>query len=456
MDEIGRIAKITKSIIKEKKVKLFSQYDADGLSSASIISKMLLRENVYFETRILKQLTVEAVADLKFTENDFIIFTDFGSGQLNLLKDILDKTHILVLDHHQPVEFDHMNLLHINPLNFGDEELSSSIICYLFAKNVNIKNTDLIELAITGAIGDIQDENWEFKGFLRKILEEAETLGKLSIMRGLRLYGRNSRPIYKSLAFSYDPFIPGITGSESQAIQFLSDLGIKLKENDDWKKLKDLTLEEQQKLASAIIMERLKDKNVDPENVFGEIYTLLGKPEEIQDTREFATLLNACGRTNNTSVALRLCLGDFTVLDNSFDVLNKYRKMIGDSIDLVRENNIVRTTDNASFILAGSKIPESVIGTVTSILMNSSIIDNKKPIFGLAETDNGGVKISARMPRGTSVNLRDVIFNAVKVIGGEAGGHKDAAGAYIQKGKEEEFIRLVDSLLGEAIGSQKS
>jgi len=36
-----------------------------------------------------------------------------------------------------------------------------------------------------------------------------------------------------------------------------------------------------------------------------------------------------------------------------------------------------------------------------------------------------------------------------KELGGEAGGHKDAAGAYIPVEKEKEFIDKVNSLIGE-------
>ena len=155
------------------------------------------------------------------------------------------------MDHHEPVRKEHMNLLHINPLVLGEEEISASMVCYLFVKLLNIKNTDLIDLAIVGAIGDIMDEKWELRGLGRKILEEAEMLGKISIERGLRLYGRNTRPIFKSLEYSSDAIIPGITGSESNAVQFLTELGIKLKDDERWRKLKDLTLKEQKKMELA-------------------------------------------------------------------------------------------------------------------------------------------------------------------------------------------------------------
>jgi RecJ-like exonuclease len=455
LEEIERASRIFKSIIKQKKVKVISHIDADGLTSAAIITKMLLRVGQNFELRIVKQLTRDVVEKIKFTENDVLIFLDLGSGQVSFLKEILEKTQVFILDHHEPEIFEHINLFHLNPLLFKEEEISSSMICYLFAKNFSIQNVDLIDLVIVGAVGDEQDEGWKLKGLARKILEEGEALGKIAISKGIRLYGRNTRPIHKCLEHSFDPFIPGITGSESQAVQFLSELGIPVKENGEWRKLKDLTVEEQKKLASAIILERLKMSQLNAVDIFGEIYTILGREEELQDAREFATILNACGRTNNSSIGIRLCLGE-AKLDQVWKILEDYKKQISESIKLLKEGNIVFSTPNANFILAGDKIKDTLIGTITSIALNSNIFDSRKPIFGIAETDGNKLKISARVSREVkNINLREVLYYAAKLLKGEAGGHSHAAGALIDKNLQNDFVNIVDRKLGEIFGKEK-
>ncbi len=453
---MDRTAKAVKPLIKEKNVKLFCQFDADGISSASILTKALLREGVNFELRIFKQLTSEIIRDLKFSGNDFLIFADFGSGQLDRLQDCLNTTQVLILDHHEPVKISNMNLFHLNPILFGESELSSSIVSYLFAKSLNISNADLVDLALIGAIGDAQDEKWELKGLPRKVLEEAQSLGKISVMKGLRLYGRQSRPIHKALAYAYDPFIPGISGSESQALQFLADLGIDAKVNGDWLKLKDLTLDEQRKLATAIIVERLKFQNLDAVDVFGEIYIMIDKPEELQDIREFSTLINACGRIGKYDMGVRLCLGEHIAIENAWVILDSYRKIISESLNYVRNNSSsIQSAGFCNFIMGESKIPDTVIGTTISIIMNSNMIDRSKPVFGFAETENDKIKVSARSSENMKINLGEVVKKAAKEVGGEGGGHSAACGAYIPKGKEQEFIRSVNNLLGEIIGSEK-
>lgn len=457
LEEIEKTAKIFRSIVKEKKVKILSQFDADGISSASIIVKMLIRLDVNFELRIYKQLTKGIIENLNIHENDFLILVDFGSGQLDSLKKILEKTHVLILDHHGFKQFSHINLFHLNPLLFNEDEASSSIISYIFAKAVDINNADLIDLAITGAIGDEQEERGELKGLAKKILEEAEVLSKITVTKGLRLYGRNSRPIHKALEYSFDPFIPGISGSESNTIQFLSELGISVKTNEEWKKLSDLTLEEQQKLASAIIVERLKTNHSYAEDIFGKNYTFLDKPEEFQDVREFTTLLNACGRLGRPDLGVKLCLNNFDSINEVWLVLDEYKKNISDCMSLLRENkNIVTTTSTSTFLSSEGKIPESLIGTITSIALNSNLFDQSKPVFGFAETDDGRIKISARISKNIKeINLRDIILYAAEKVGGEAGGHRHAAGAFIPKDKKHEFVRIIDSKLCETYGNKE-
>ncbi len=456
LDEVDKTAKAIKPIARQKNVKIFCQFDTDGISSAAILVKLFLREGINFELKIFRQLTSDIIQQFSFKESDFLVFADFGSGQLDRLQNCFNTTQILILDHHEPVELNHINVFHLNPLLSGEQELSSSVVSYLFAKAVNIRNADSVDLAIVGAIGDIQDEKWELKGMSRKVLEEAQTLGKISVMKGLRLYGRQSRAIYKSLAYCFDPFIPGISGSETQAQQFLSDLGIDAKHNGEWKKLKDLTLEEQKILATAIIVERLKFETLDAADVFGEIYTMIDRPEELQDVREFSTLVNACGRTGRHDIALRLCLGDYSAIETSWSVIEKYRKMIGDSLGYVRGNiSATHTTDFCNFILGENKIPDTLIGTVISIILNSNMIDRGKPVFGFADTENDKVKVSARISEDVKVDLGKLVRQASAVVGGEGGGHYSACGALIPKGKEQEFINSVNSLLGGLIGSKK-
>jgi single-stranded-DNA-specific exonuclease len=448
-DQIDRISKIVKALVKNKKPKIVAHYDADGLCSASILIKALARENVQFELRIVKQLTVDEIDGLNVGEGDFLILADLGSGQLDSISHILDRTQVLVLDHHDPIRKEHPNLFHVNPLVFGEEEISGSMVCYLFAKALDIRNTDLIDLAIVGAIGDIMDEKWELKGLGRKILEEGELLGKILIERGIRMYGWNTRPVFKSLEYSFETEVPGVTGSESNCVQFLSELGIDLKDDGRWRRLRDLTPDETKKLATAIIMERLKCGYEDAEDVFGDNYTMVGNPEELQDARELATLLNACGRTGNYNVAVRLCLGDLSAVQESHDIMDQYKQMINSGMNWVRDGNM-QEDGVIAIIDSGSKISDTVIGTVAGMALNSCMRGKRKLVLGLADAGAGKIKVSARIPRDLNLNLRDILFEAAREVGGEAGGHPFAAGAFIDLDKKGVFIKAIENKISKS------
>lgn len=448
-DEIRRCASIFKSM-KDKIPILVSHIDADGISSASIIVKLMLRENFNFHARFEKQLTKDVIDSLKLHEQNILIFTDLGSGQIDLIKNLLERTQILILDHHETIKTEHPNLFHLNPLLFGEENISSSVICYLFAKNVNIINVDLVDLAIVGAVGDEIEGEIQDGKIYRKVLSEAESLGKVIISRGLRLYGRNTRPIHKVLEYSFNPIIPGITGSESNAVQFLSELGIKLKDGNEWRKLGDLDLEEQKKLASAIIIERLRAKHSEAEDIFGEIYTIVDRDKELQDAREFATVLNSCGRTGYPEIGLGVCLNNQRAIGISWEILNNYRKIISETMNWIRERNSIVETNYATYVFCKDKIPDTMISTITSILLNSSLIKTNKPVFGFVDSGRN-VKVSARVSRDSEINLKEVVSLASSVVGGNGGGHKNAAGAIIEKGKEEEFMKTIDNILGGSI-----
>ena len=453
LDQLSKAVTAFGVIARQKKVKLFSHLDADGLCSASILVKMMLRHGIDFEVRIVKQMISSEIERIEVSENDLIIFVDLGSGQLDRLQKFLGTTQVFILDHHDPIKINHINLFHLNPLVFGEEGISSSMISYLFAKSLDATNGDQVGLALVGAVGDEQDEKWEFKGMARDVLKEGEEAGIITVTKGMRIYGRNSRPLHKALANSFDPFIPEVSGDESAAVQFLSDMGISVKDGGEWKRLSDLTVEDQQKLASSIIIQRMKIPDATAEDIFGESYTLIGRVEELQDAREFATILNACGRMGRYDIAIRLCLNDTNAVALSSEMLEQYRKVLSESLQIFRSNpGIIEKTQHASYLVFGSLISDTVVGTVTSIALNSGMVDVMKPVFGMVNTDDSMVKVSARVNKEIkNINLRDIVLLASKQSGGEGGGHKMAAGGLIPRGKEKEFIQAADKVIKEQI-----
>jgi len=471
MENIGNLvakAKKVSDVIRDthRFVRVISHYDADGITSGAIMTKALVREGKDFQLSIIKQISAEFIQELakecEKTNPGLIIFLDLGSGSLDDIQKFLmgEGRKIIIADHHQPQgDLVSENLFHINPLNFSiTENLSGAGVSYLVARALNHENKDLSELAIIGAIGDSQmgsiGSNWGLLGVNKEILLDAVNTGKIKAMKGLRLWGRYTRPIHKALEYSVDPWIPGISGSESGAVQFLQEMKISIKKEDGgWRTLSDLSEEEQQKLASGIITERIRTNTENPDWIFGDVYELLEKPG-YKDANEFATILNATGKTKNEHLGIALCLNDEAAVSSVKSILSEYRKEIGKAVGWVRENKeAVRNTGKVCYIFGGSNISEYVMSNVASILHKSDMLPNNQdvPVFAFVNTEDGKIKVSARVSDelvGKGVNLQEIVSQAAGVVGGEGGGHTGAAGATIPPDAIQGFMAEVESKLG--------
>jgi single-stranded-DNA-specific exonuclease len=456
-------AKATKIAEKLKstpgRVRIISHYDADGITSASIMVRAIMREGREFHLTLIKQLSEDIVSQLSKEDNSIIMFLDLGSGQMGMIQQHLvkDGRMIIVADHHQ-VQGDAPSVLHINPVNFGiTENISGSGMSYLLARAMGPQNTDLSELAIIGAIGDSQigsiGPDWGLFGINREILKDAVNCGRIRLMKGIRLWGRYTRPLHKALEYSVDPYIPGISGSESASVQFLQEIGIPLKdEKGEWKTLGGLTEEEQRKLATGMIKERIRDGHENPDWIFGDVHEL-EKRNECKDASEFATMLNATGKLGRHDLGVRLCLQSPGSEEEIKSVLETYRREIGKAMEIFKKEGkgMTKETDNAVYIDAGDRISEHVISNVVSIITKSDLLEGKdRPVFAFVRTEDGKIKCSARASDrlvSGGLNLMEVMSEAARKVGGEGGGHSGAAGATLPSDAMEGFTGSLELIL---------
>jgi len=81
------------------------------------------------------------------------------------------------------------------------------------------------------------------------------------------------------------------------------------------------------------------------------------------------------------------------------------------------------------------------------MLLNSEETSNNLPIIGFADKGNNEVKASARGTQDLidkGLDLSAAMGKTAKQLDGVGGGHNIAAGATIPKGKEEEFLDLLE------------
>ncbi len=437
-------------------VKIVTHIDADGLSSGAIIIKALQRENINFSFSTVRLLDDSIFEELSRENCSIFLFLDLGSGSLKKIDEKLGDREVLILDHHKIEDYKAKNVFLVNPNLYGLDggvEISSSGVCYLFAKYLNSENQDMAHVALLGAIGDLQENNGFKSEFNEYILQDAINEGKIDVKVGLRMFGMQTRSINKVLEYSIDPYIPGVTGSEEAAKFFIDELGIDAKINGKYKKLFQLNQGDMKKLVTGIILRRLGSEE-NPDDVLGSIYFLVDEEDEspMKDAKEFSTLLNSCGRMNKPSLGVGCCLNDQKSKNEALILLNNYKREIINALDWYYKNKDNFIWGKGYVIInAENNIRDTLIGTLGSILCRNNIFDEGSIIITMAYTIDGGIKISLRVVGKSDVDLREIIGQIIHQLGGVCGGHKQAAGALIDQEKEEEFIRSARLVLNKVL-----
>lgn len=456
---VNKAAEEFKTISHDETIRLVSHLDADGITSCSLMVKLLNLTQRKYSLSIIQQLKIENLHEYAREPYGVVVFTDLASGLIPEISTVLKEKKIFILDHHEMQDMNiPQNVTLVNPHLHeidGGKEISGAGVVYRFAEAVEPKMQDYAHIAIVGAIGDMQEQG-KFQHLNNQILETAIQRGKLKVKRGLRLFGAQTRPLYKALEYCTDPYIPGVSGSESGSIQFLQSCGISPKHEKAWKKVGHLTEEEMKNLVTGVIMRRLGETS--PEDVLGNVY-LLREEEEgspTKDAKEFATLLNACGRLGKASIGIGACIGDEKDKQRALKVSTEYKRHIMNAMNWYNENKesgVVEQGKGFMILNAGISILPTIIGTLASIISKGTGVGEGTYILSLAQLEDGFSKASIRISgirEDPNVDLKQTID---KIVDGlpecEAGGHQHAAGAVFPTTHEEQFLNSARRVLGD-------
>ncbi|MDI3483789.1 MAG: single-stranded-DNA-specific exonuclease [Methanobacteriaceae archaeon] len=419
-------------------IRIISHNDADGLSAAGMIGKAISNRNGQFHISIISRLTDNFMKKLTNEKYQVFLFCDMGSANLPTLSHL--HGNVIIADHHQPIDSKtNSNIIHVNPHLFGfdgSRELSASGAAYLIIRGMD---KSLASFALVGAFGDMQYYN-EFIGMNRFIMEEGIKNASVQTHEDLRIASRYDEPLYKALAYTFNPTLPGITANIEGSREFLEKIGLSYAI-----KFQELAAEEKD------ILKRELTK-INPE-IFGEVFTDKRLPPSIKYLSDFAKLLDACGKNKEYGLAIGICLGEEEKsLEKALNLQREYREDIIKGLEWIKRER-PKKMENIQYIYTKEKTLKGVMGTIASISFSLELSDPNLPILALSRMDNQ-VKVSARatpqiIKKG--VDLGRALRDASSNFGGAGGGHDIAAGAMIPYRELENFLRLVDNI----IGSQK-
>jgi RecJ-like exonuclease len=437
-------------------ITIISHIDADGIACEAILSQAISRLGIPVRSVFVRQLEPLTMPQVP-VDSSLKIFSDLGAGQQNLMLERgISEKEVVIIDHHvsQPCERAYTQ---VNCLPYGHTRMSAAGVSYFVAKELDSGNIDLARLAIVGNVGDMMArEKCGLVGPARDIIVEDGVRHETVEVRkkDLNCYGTATRPVHLSLAYNDDPFIKGISNNPEGARQFLQRLGIRQQtEAGRWYVWEEIPVEDKRTIISGLA-EQLMAQGEKVDRLFAETY---GFPTEIPRTplrnaQEYATLLNACGRWSKPHVGSAILRGDRgAAYRDAEHMLNNHRAIIRDLLQFIIDSG-VKELENLQWIHVGGRYPDTIVGIGAGMALSK--LNSRKPILIMCEVpeDTSLTKVSMRtnervIERG--VDLQQALSDASAEYGGGGGGHKIAAGAYIPKTAEQEFVIRVNRILGE-------
>jgi RecJ-like exonuclease len=379
---------------------------------------------------------IQGLERIKKEENEIIIFSDMGSGQIETIEQFNCK--VIIIDHHQVHKSKTRdNILQINAnlcgIN-GNYEASGASLSFSIAKALNKTNIDLAPLAIAGATGDKQYIG-NIRGYNKTILEDALKNGFLKKYTGIKLYGET---LFDALYYSIDPFYAGISGNKDAIYELLEQLHL-----DKKAKIEDLNDQQIKRLQSFLIFELIKkgcEKDI--------IDTVIRKrywSEALKcELERYADLLDACGKGGNRGLGLAVCLGDQNFFNKAVKLEKDYKQKILDELLKLEEEGVI---EKKYFRYFYSK--RSSLGGVIGGIATNFILDKKKPLFSLVRKDDE-IHISCRGNQflvNNGLDLGSAMKKIATILDGNGGGHKIAAGATINSNKEKDFLDKANTII---------
>ena len=421
-------------------IQIYSHYDADGVSAASIIAQTLLREGKEFRATLFTTLNDYNMDIIRSTKADCIIITDLGASYIDQLDAM--KQDIVVLDHHTIIS-EAQRICYANPHLYGIDGMTSgcgATMALLFSVTMNERNWDLVQVAFAGIAGDRQHING-LSGLNTYLLEQGKKRGFVEEMPGSLIPAGD---LMTQLFLTTDPYIRGVSGNEAGVAKLLDDAGI-----DRGKSYIDLTDDERRKLSSLIAV-RLTQQGM-LEQSMNEIarnrYYLKGLG---MDAEYLSSVLNSCGRSGFGGMGISAGMGDRKSIELGANLMKDSDKdLVLNMVELDKKG----LNQRKHFQWFDSS-DSGFTGMLCGISMQC-IGDPNKPTIGMNRSKEP-VNLSSRgmwcqLDKG--IDLAVAMREACNTVGGDGGGHRIAAGGSIPSEKVEEFLDVLDGILEKQLSS---
>ncbi|MDR1690675.1 MAG: DHH family phosphoesterase, partial [Candidatus Methanoplasma sp.] len=361
-------------------IQVYSHYDADGISAASIIAKTLLRAGKEFRVTLFTSLNDPNMEIIKNTPSECIIISDLGASYIKQLDAL--ECDVVVLDHHT-VEQQAERICYANPHLYGIDGMTSgcgATMAFLFSISMNKKNWDLVQVAFAGIAGDRQHING-MKGLNIYLYEGALERGHIKALEGSMIPpGQLTSELY----LSTDPYIVGVSGNAEGVAELLDSAGVGREKYSN-----DLTDDERRKLSSLIAL-RLVSQGTPMQTMFELSRTRYQLKDWNMDAETLGSLLNGCGRLGLGGVGVSAGIGDSKSLSEAERLETTSRSQRMDGVLSLQKAGLNQMENIQWFDSSTLGFTGMICGIAMQFMGNPS-----KPTIGINRSDDVA-KISGR------------------------------------------------------------
>ena len=169
-------------------------------------------------------------------------------------------------------------------------------------------------------------------------------------------------------------------------------------------------------------------------------------------TPPFVILAKPLYRKGKPEVGIRLCLFERgETMTEALQLYNDHLESLRKASKTLEEAE-GKSVGNVLYYDFGDGVQNNITGTIATRIITHMNVPKTSIVMVMANLGSMK-KISARISLELSekVDLSLLFRQAATSFGGSGGGHRNAAGAIVPAGKEMEFVRMVNELLGNLV-----
>ena len=224
-DKLGEVLGLLESQTSSvKPVNIYVGGGVDGAAASIMVARLLLKLGCPFRLRWFKQ-SGDMLQQLR--SEGLSILVDVGGAEA-LIRKLGGGGRWIVFSHHLPV-VEESGVLTVNPELYGFDgstEACCSSTCYLLLCEAKAEDEVSKLLLCLGVMGEEQvlEPDGDVKGIDGACISPLLKEGRVKVAKKLKVFAASKLPLFKSLAYTLNPPIMSLMGSEEAALRFLKSL----------------------------------------------------------------------------------------------------------------------------------------------------------------------------------------------------------------------------------------